>query len=76
MNIVLLISCALLIALGDPADSNLGMLLVDWLMKSLSFVTVHFVGSGIIIAGASRFIAQKYLQKDQKTKLHQGSNAH
>ena len=61
VNIVMLIICALLIAIGDPKDENLAMVLVDWLVRSLSFVTIHFIGSGIVVAATSRFIAQKYL---------------
>ena len=61
VNIVMLVICALLIAIGDPKDENLLLVLADWLVRTLSFVMIHFIGSGIVVAATSRFIAQKYL---------------
>ena len=68
MNIGLLVLCAFLICLSRPRGLSLGSLILEWIMTSMCFVILHFIGGGVCMAGLTRLIAHKYL-KDKENKL-------
>ena len=63
-NIVLLIFCALLINLINPMSYNPIHLIWEWFLTSLTFILLQFLIYGICISAITKFIAEKYLRKD------------
>ena len=60
----MLVVCALLTALASDKTGeglSLGVLIFDWVMTSLCFVCIHFIGMGVAIAAGTRWLAMRYM---------------
>lgn len=46
-----------------------------YVIMGVKFVVLHFLLSGIVIAFMCKFIAEKYLRKEEKKAVHQTLNS-
>ena len=69
VNIFSLIFCALICELSYKFES-IQAFISSWLLTSLNFVLIHFLIFGVVASFLTKFIAEKFMRKDEKVSIH------
>ena len=72
----MLVTCALVINVVSASSYNPLHILFEWLTTSFVFVFLHFLAYGAVIAACTKFIAEKYLRKEESIPMQSPQGGH